>query len=122
MLWAGLIFIFCNMPMHNAGANFSYFEGFDKLVHLGFFFVLAILIFWGQLLTIRIDLYFLKNIIIVIVVTFCYGSLIEIMQWKIFTYRSGDWWDLFADMLGVAMAVFAYIILAIKPNLTINKL
>ncbi|TAE41162.1 MAG: VanZ family protein [Sphingobacteriales bacterium] len=115
ILWALLVFTLCNMPINNMGNTFSYFEGFDKLVHLGFFFVLAVLIFWGRINSLK-NYHLISDLTIAVLVTFCFGSGIELLQWKVFTYRSGDWWDLFADMLGVAMAIFAYILLHKKQD------
>jgi len=46
-----------------------------------------------------------------VIITFMLGGIIELIQWKIFTYRSAEWWDLGCDMLGVMMGVFSYVIL-----------
>jgi VanZ family protein len=39
-----------------------------------------------------------------------YGGLIEILQETIFTWRSGDWNDLFADSVGACMGIFSVVI------------
>ncbi len=39
------------------------------------------------------------------------GGLVELLQWKVFTSRSGDLWDFFCDSVGVAMAVFSFLFL-----------
>jgi glycopeptide antibiotics resistance protein len=44
-------------------------------------------------------------------ITFFLGAGIEVLQLEIFTYRSAEWWDLFADMTGVGMGIFGYIFL-----------
>ena len=39
------------------------------------------------------------------------GGGIELLQWKVFTYRSAEWWDFFSDMTGVGMGIFSYLLL-----------
>lgn len=89
----------------------SFFEGFDKLAHTGFFFVLTVLLFHGKIQEQLSYSYRFSTIIKILLLTFALGAGIEILQWKVFTYRSAEWWDLFADMLGVCMAIFSYIFL-----------
>lgn len=110
IIWAVLVLYLCNMHMEDAGGA-SFFEGFDKLAHTGFFFTLGIFAFHGALrqgLSLRFR-YVLT--VIVLLVSSAFGGLIEIIQWKIFTYRSADWWDFFCDVLGACMACFAFLLL-----------
>ena len=39
--------------------------------------------------------------------SFIYGGLIEVLQFKYFN-RGGDWWDLFADVLGGVVGCLLY--------------
>ncbi|WP_407426625.1 VanZ family protein [Arcticibacter sp.] len=108
-MWLVLVLILCNMHMDSVTDNQNaFFEGFDKLVHTGLFFVLTSLILRGKLKQ-RAE-HTLRFITVLKIVLFSvfFGAFIELLQWKVFTYRSGDWWDLFCDALGVAMAVFSY--------------
>lgn len=39
------------------------------------------------------------------------GGGIELLQLKVFTYRSAEWWDFSCDMIGTFMGVFSYVLL-----------
>ncbi|MGV3706934.1 MAG: VanZ family protein [Arcticibacter sp.] len=86
----------------------SFFEGFDKLVHTGLFFVLTSLILRGKLKQQKAQTLRLSTVVKIVLFSVFFGAFIELLQWKVFTYRSGDWWDLFCDALGVSMSVFSY--------------
>ncbi len=110
-LWAVFVLVLCCVPMNKAD-NVPKFEGMDKLVHTGFFFVFTILLYHGSMRRHpmpwpRILLTSLK----VILTALFLAVLTEFLQWKFFTYRTGDLWDLFADLVGTCMGVFAFIIL-----------
>ncbi|WP_276359493.1 VanZ family protein [Daejeonella sp. H1SJ63] len=112
ILWAIFITILCEMPgLDTARSGVSFFEGFDKLAHTGFFFVLTVLLFYGKIREQSSYSYRPLTILKILTITFALGALIEILQMKIFTYRSAEWWDLFADMTGVGMGVFSYVLL-----------
>jgi VanZ family protein len=91
--------------------SFTFFEGFDKLAHTGFFFVLTVLLFHGKIKEQKSYTYRTLTIFKILGITFFLGAAIEILQLEIFTYRSAEWWDLFADMTGVGMGIFGYIFL-----------
>lgn len=112
ILWAIFVVIICEMPViDTARAGFTFFEGFDKLAHTGFFFVLTVFLFYGKIREQASYSYRTITILKILVVTFILGALIEILQLEVFTYRSAEWWDLFADMVGVGMGIFSYIFL-----------
>lgn len=113
VLWTVVILILCNMKMPDTKGSGFFFEGFDKLVHLGFFYILTILLFYGKIKSQHNYNFRSLTIFKIILITFCLGGAIELIQWKIFTYRSAEWWDLGCDMLGVSMGVFSYVILHI---------
>jgi VanZ family protein len=46
-----------------------------------------------------------------LLITAVLGGGIELLQLIVFTYRSAEWWDFFADMIGVCMGIFSYIFL-----------
>jgi VanZ family protein len=112
IVWALLVLVLCNieMPVSESGPSL-FFIGFDKLAHLGFFFVLTILLFYGKIRYQHNYSFRSLTILKIILTTAFLGGLIEMMQWKIFTYRSAEWWDFFCDMIGVFMGVFSYILL-----------
>ncbi|WP_411274773.1 VanZ family protein [Daejeonella sp.] len=113
ILWAIFTLIMCEMPMSDPGSSLgvTFFEGFDKLAHTGFFFVLTVLLFYGKIKEQSSYTYRTLTILKILVVTLALGVLIEVLQITIFTYRAAEWWDLFADMTGVGMGIFSYILL-----------
>jgi VanZ family protein len=88
-----------------------FFDGFDKLVHLGFFFILTILLFYGRIKERHSYKFRLFTIFKIILITAAIGAGIEVMQLLFFPYRSAELWDFGCDMLGVGMGVFSYILL-----------
>lgn len=111
LLWTLFILILCTARMPDTSGSGFFFTGFDKLVHLGFFFVLTVLLFLGKIQNQHNYTFRSLTILKIILITFLLGGGIELLQWKMFPYRSAEWWDLGSDMLGVAMGVFSYILL-----------
>ncbi|MBB5624182.1 VanZ family protein [Pedobacter cryoconitis] len=112
LLWTVFILILCTMKMPDSiGESGFFFTGFDKMVHLGFFFVLTILLFYGETKSQRRENFGILTIFKILMLTFALGGFIELIQLKFFTYRSAEWWDLGSDMIGVFMAIFAYVLL-----------
>lgn len=112
ILWTVFIFILCNIKMPDDNNEPGiFFKGFDKLVHVGFFFVLTIFLFYGKIRHQHNYSFRSLTIFKIIIFTAALGGLIELAQWKFFTYRSAEWWDFGCDMIGVFMAVFSYILL-----------
>ncbi len=110
ILWAILVLILCDIPPSSfKGA--PVFEGIDKLVHTGFFFVLTVLLLYGKIRQQKSYSYRILTIFKILLITTLLGGGIELLQLKVFTYRSADWWDFFADMTGVGMGIFSYIFL-----------
>ncbi|RFZ81409.1 VanZ family protein [Mucilaginibacter terrenus] len=116
ILWALFILIICSLPMGGIDKSPRFFPGFDKLVHCGLFFVLATLYCFGSIRRfktrgLRIEIA-IKNTIVLI----SYGALIEVLQMYIFTWRTGDATDLFADTVGACMGIFAVLVTATALN------
>lgn len=112
LVWSVVIFVLCGIEMPSSSETEGFFfEGFDKLAHLGFFFVLTILLFYGKIRYQHNYSFSSLTILKIILITGALGAGIEIMQWLFFYYRSGEWWDFFCDMVGVFMGVFSYILL-----------
>jgi len=110
LIWALIIFVLCTIKMGGVSSSPMFFAGFDKLVHCGLFFVLAVLMSSGitranaghNLPPVQQFLSFLIPV--------AFGGLIEILQAYIFTWRSGEWADLFADTVGAGMAMFCVVL------------
>lgn len=112
ILWAIFVVIICEMPSSDISPDsFTFFEGFDKLAHTGFFFVLTVLLFHGKIKEQGSYNYRALTILKILLITLFLGAAIEVLQYSVFTYRSAEWWDLFADMTGVGMGIFGYIFL-----------
>jgi VanZ family protein len=43
--------------------------------------------------------------------TIGYGGIIELLQHYLFTWRSGEWADLFADAVGAFMGLFSFLVI-----------
>lgn len=121
IIWAIIILVLCNIKMpENDGQEGFFFEGFDKLAHVGFFYVLSVLLFYGKINFQHNYSFRSLTIIKIVLITAVIGGGIELLQWKVFTYRSAEWWDFICDMIGSLMGVFSYILLH-KSNYTSIK-
>jgi len=110
IIWAVLVLILCDIPVSTSG-NLPLFDGFDKLVHTGFFFVLTVLLFYGKIRQQLSYSYRMMTVLKILLITVILGGGIELLQLTVFTYRSAEWWDFICDMIGVGMGVFSYIFL-----------
>lgn len=113
ILWALFILIMCSIKTGEVGKSSIFFAGFDKLVHCGFFFVLVVFLCNGLIRQQSPVVISYKQLIIITVSSVLYGGFIELLQLTIFTWRSGEWSDLFADVVGASMGVFS-VILTVK--------
>ena len=107
LFWALFIFVMCTIKLGSVPSSPLFFEGFDKLVHCGFFFVQVVLIGYGLIRSGNNDAFSYKQIIIAVLLSVFYGGSIELLQKYIFTWRSGEWADFFADSVGALMAAFS---------------
>lgn len=110
ILWALFIFVMCSVHLGRIAESPIFFPGFDKLVHCGFFFVLVV--FYGNGFIRQQPAGYLpyKGIILFTIIAIIYGGSIELLQLLIFTWRSGEWNDLFADAVGASMGAFSVLI------------
>ena len=110
ILWAVVILVLCSLPSATTD-DIPKFPGIDKLVHTGFFFVFTVLLYYGAIRRSGTARPAWGISIKVIVFSCLFALFTEYLQWKIFTYRSAEVWDLFADAVGTGMGVFAYLLL-----------
>jgi len=112
IIWAVVIIVLCNvkLPVPD-GEGGLFFVGFDKMVHVGFFYILTILLFYGKINYQHSYNFRSLTIFKIIMISIILGGGIELLQWKVFTYRSAEWWDFTCDMLGTFMGVFSYVLL-----------
>lgn len=121
IIWAVITIVLCNIQLPEGdGKEGFFFEGFDKLAHLGFFYILAVLLFFGKINFQHSYSFRSLTIFKVILITAIIGGGIELLQWKVFTYRSAEWWDFACDMIGGFMGIFSYVLLH-KSNYSLNK-
>jgi len=111
IIWTVIILIFCTAKMPDTQGSGFFFIGFDKMVHLGFFYMLTILLFYGKIKSQSSYSFRILTIFKIIALTFFIGGSIEVIQLEFFPYRSAEWWDLGSDMIGVMMGVFSYVLL-----------
>lgn len=109
VLWAGVVVVLCGLPS-GATDEVPTFPGIDKLVHTGFFFVFTVLLYYGAIRRLGTFRPSWRISVRVVFVSCLFALFTEYLQWKIFTYRSAEAWDLFADAVGTGMAVFAYLL------------
>ncbi len=105
--WSILILILCSTPgQYIPTTNWLELLSFDKLVHASIFFVLCIL--W----LLALIKYNIKNTISIFITIACcilYGGILEIMQAKLFSDRSGDWLDFMANSIGCFVALIWFV-------------
>lgn len=121
VLWALFIFIMCSIKIGDNVTHLPlFFPGFDKLAHCGFFFVLVV--FWcnGIIRQQNIKVISYKSAAIITLIAILYGGSIELLQLTIFTWRSGEWSDFFADSLGASMGIFSAMIIDRAINYETN--
>ena len=93
--WTILIFVLCTIPPSNIPK--IKIANIDKAAHFGFFFIQSVLLslllrFWlGKR---KVQIIFFSTL-----QAFIYGGLIEFLQDRFFN-RTGDLYDLIADVLG----------------------
>jgi len=97
-----------NLP--DVGVSFG-----DKIFHCLAYFVLAILWFAAFVFTFSFNKR--KAIIYSVCISILFGILIEVLQDTLTDYRALDIYDVFANTLGVAIAV---LILTLKGNNSIK--
>ncbi len=106
ILWTLIIFILCSTPGHFIPTtNWLELLSFDKFVHASIFFTLTFL--W-LLVGFKKNKLSLSFMIFIIIACIGYGGLLEIMQAKAFSERSGDWLDFIANSFGCLMGLWFF--------------
>lgn len=101
--WTAVIFILCCTPgKYVPTAHWLDLLSFDKLVHAGIFCVLSS--FWF-VVAIRAGSISSAKIALILASCIAYGGILEIMQARVFSQRSGDWADFIANSIGCLLAL-----------------
>lgn len=117
VLWALFVLVMCSIKIGDNVTNEPlFFPGFDKLVHSGFFFLLVILWCNGIIRQQNGRVISYKTAAIVTFISILFGGLIELLQLTVFTWRSGEWPDLFADTTGACMGILGVMIIDRAKN------
>lgn len=85
------------------------FDGADKLVHFGMYFLFSILFCWA----IKTELNYFR-LFFIIVGTVGWGILMEYMQLNMHFGRSFSWYDELANSIGVVFGILTYFLLVRK--------
>jgi VanZ family protein len=109
MLWACFVFVLLILPSQDLNAA-PKFEGFDKLAHCGTFFVLAALLYWQNLAKNAFRVNRWDSVLKVLASPLIFAVATELAQLYLTDNRTADFWDFFADAMGIGMATFAYIL------------
>lgn len=116
ILWALFILIICSIKLGEVSTSPLFFAGFDKLVHCGLLFVLTVFMASGYVRRQTPRRLPHNTLLLITVIAIAFGGLIELIQHYFFTWRSGEWDDLFADTIGILMATFSIFITAKALN------
>ncbi len=105
VIWAITILLLCSTPGQFI-PSVSWLEllSFDKWVHASIFFGLSTLLFIVAIKKAQS----VPFVFIYLFSCIAYGGLLEIMQAKLFSHRSGDWLDFIANSFGCFVAVLFY--------------
>jgi glycopeptide antibiotics resistance protein len=105
IIWTLIIFGLCSMP-GKAIPHISWLEllSFDKFVHAGIFFVEQILLMRALSSFNKKTLYGLLAFLFCVV----YGGSLELMQFYIFSSRSGDVFDFIANSSGALLGFLLF--------------
>ncbi len=104
-VWALIILALCSTPGHLI-PSVSWLEllSFDKFVHASMFFILCSLLF-----IVAIKREQSKNALFIYLLgCIVYGGILEIMQAKCFSNRSGDWLDFIANSFGCLISLLMF--------------
>jgi VanZ family protein len=116
ILWALFVFIMCTIKLGKVEGSPLFFPGFDKLVHCGFFLVFTVFYSFGIIRQHNYILFPFKYALLIFILAVAYGGTLELLQAYVFTWRDGNWDDLFADTVGAAMGVFSVLITSMGIN------
>lgn len=96
-----IFYLCCLIPLDDVpDAELDFFIPFDKLAHFFMYFGLSGATAFFYVLDKKGKINIYKMLLGAIFIPILYGGIIEIIQWKFFPPRSGDWFDFLADALG----------------------
>ncbi|MBK3516610.1 VanZ family protein [Carboxylicivirga marina] len=103
-----IIFIITVLSLVNTARikpdNLPIIPHFDKIVHFLMYFTLGFIFMFEYYIHHHKTI---KRISKILILPLIYGGLMEILQYSITPYRSGDWWDMLANSCGIFSAFVA---------------
>ena len=105
--WTVLIAVLCLVKFSKL-PSFGV-SGIDKYVHFTFHFVFTML--WALYLWLKQNEIMLNKIVTIIVISICYGILIEILQETCTTTRHADIFDVLANFIGATFALALFVLI-----------
>ena len=112
--WTVLIAVLCLVKFTDL-PSFGV-SGADKYVHFTFHFVFTLL--WGFYFWLKLKERTILKIVRVVILSLCYGILIEILQETCTTTRHADIFDVLANLSGAIVALGLFVL--IKNRKTAN--
>ncbi len=112
--WTVLIAVLCLVKFTDL-PSFGV-SGADKYVHFTFHFVFTLL--WGFYFWLKLKEKTISKIVRVVILSLCYGILIEILQETCTTTRHADIFDVLANLSGAIVALGLFVL--IKNRKTAN--
>jgi VanZ family protein len=92
--------------------NIPHIPHLDKIVHSGMYFVFTLtLIFENRSLLTNV-----KNYLILATIPIFFGTLIEFLQTLLTRTRTGDFFDVCFNVVGVILAIFVWVLFKKRRN------
>ena len=113
--WTVLIAVLCLVKFTNLPSIGV--SGADKYVHFTLHFVFTLL--WGFYFSLKLNEITISKIVRVVLLSICYGILIEILQETCTTTRHADIFDVLANLSGATVAFLVFVL--IKRRKTTNN-
>lgn len=117
IVWAIIMIILLLIPSNELPDvdELELFPGFDKVVHMGIFFILAVLLYWEAAMKSQWKRNKWNTVLKVVLSTVIFAFLTEEAQ-RLVSSRSTDIIDFFADCIGIGMATFAFLLIYKRPK------
>ena len=84
--------------------NVIWFKHLDKVVHMSMYFGLMLALLFENRSALKIN----KNLFLLAIIPFLYGSLIELLQSWLTATRKGDFIDALFNLVGIFLAMFVW--------------
>lgn len=109
IFWTALIFAMCLVPGGSLPrVNWLSLFSIDKLVHMGMFVILVVLLIVGFKKQYKHQTLRSRAISIALLFSFLYGIVIELLQAGVFPGRSADVNDVLANVIGAFLGVVLF--------------